>query len=229
MPSQPKSRPPAPSPPRIVDAAFVAGATRIEQLPAPQNLEVAFAGRSNVGKSSLLNAMLQRKKLVRTSSTPGCTRQISLFDVTTRGGSKLTVADLPGYGYAKRSRSERQEWAGLIDAYLLGRPALALLVALVDVRRGVASEDEQLLELIAGKPRVSRAPVSVICVATKLDKLPGSGRKLALAKLERDTGRPWTGFSTELPDTQERLWRQVLRGLELDQPAPPDESAADPG
>jgi GTP-binding protein len=191
-------------------------------------MEVAFAGRSNVGKSSLLNALLQRRKLVRTSSTPGCTRQISLFEVTTRGGSRLTVVDLPGYGYAKRSRSERREWAELIDGYLLQRPALCLLVALVDARRGPEPDDEQLLQLIAQKPRVSRPPVGVVCVATKLDKIPASGRKLALEDLKRRSGRAWMGCSTELPDTLDRLWRHVLRRIELDQPAAAPPAAATP-
>ncbi len=216
-----------PPPPRVIDAQFTAGASRVEQLPPPQHLEVAFAGRSNVGKSSLMNSLLQRNKLVRTSGTPGCTRQISLFDITTRLGSRLTFVDLPGYGYAKRSHAERKEWAELIHSYLLQRPALALLVALVDVRRGLQEEDEQLLELIEA-PRASRAPVEVILVATKLDKLSGSERKLALVQLKKQTPRPWIGFSTELPETHELLWRQILKRLELDQPASPQPASSEP-
>jgi GTP-binding protein len=199
----------------------VAGASRIEQLPPPQHLEVAFAGRSNVGKSSLMNALVQRRRLVRTSSTPGCTRQISLFEVTTRLGSRFTLVDLPGYGYAKRSKSERAEWAELIEGYLLRRPALSLVVALVDVRRGREEDDDQLVELLAQVPPRSRAPVGVLWVATKLDKVPGSGRKLALQRLKEQSGHPWMGFSTELPETHEVLWRRILRHLELDQPAEP--------
>jgi GTP-binding protein len=207
-----------PPPPRVISAEFLAGATRAEQLPAPQTLEVAFAGRSNVGKSSLMNSLLERRKLVRTSSTPGCTRQISLFEVTTRLGSRLTLADLPGYGYAKRSHSEKREWATLIHTYLLKRPALAALVALVDIRRGLAEEDEQLLELVRGGPGTTRGSVEVLLVATKLDKLSGSERRLAMEKLKQQTGRPWIGFSTELPETHEVLWRQLLARLDIDQP-----------
>lgn len=221
--------PTAPRPPRVRDAQFVAGASRVEQLPPPQHVEVAFAGRSNVGKSSLMNALLERKNLVRTSGTPGCTRQISLFEVTTRLGSRLTLVDLPGYGYAKRSHSERREWADLIHTYLLQRPALAVLVALVDVRRGLQQEDEQLLELIAQKPLTSRSPVEVILVATKLDKLPGSQRKLAMNALKQTTPRPWLGVSTELPETQDALWRKILTLLELDQPSTTAASAAEGG
>ena len=207
----------SPPPPRVSRAEFLAAATRAEQLPPPPTLEVAFAGRSNVGKSSLMNALLERRKLVRTSSTPGCTRQIALFDVTTRLGTRLTMVDLPGYGYAKRSHAERREWADLIHTYLLKRPALAALVALVDIRRGLAEEDEQLLELANGAPGTTRGQVEVILVATKLDKLSGSERKLALAQLKKQTGRSWVGFSTELPETHEVLWRQLLARLDIDQ------------
>jgi GTP-binding protein len=212
---------PHPAPPRVLDAQFVAGAARIEQLPPPQHLEVAFAGRSNVGKSSLMNALVERRRLVRTSSTPGCTRQISLFEVTTRLGSRFTLVDLPGYGYAKRSKTERAEWAELIEGYLLRRPALSLVVALVDARRGREEDDQQLVELLAQVPPRARTPVGVLWVATKLDKIPGSGRKLALQSLKEQTGHPWVGFSTELPETHELLWRRILRHLELDQPAEP--------
>jgi GTP-binding protein len=219
---------PHPTPPRVRDAQFTAGASRVEQLPPPQHLEVAFAGRSNVGKSSLMNALVERRKLVRTSSTPGCTRQISLFDVTTRLGSRLTLVDLPGYGYAKRSKAERAEWAELINSYLLKRPALSLVVAMVDVRRGREEDDEQLVELLEQVPPRARAPVGVLWVATKLDKVPGSGRKLALNRLHEQTGHPWIGFSTELPETHELLWRRVLQHLELDQPAAAPAPGADP-
>jgi GTP-binding protein len=217
-----------PPPPRVIRAEFAAGAMRADQLPPPQTLEIAFAGRSNVGKSSLMNSLLERRKLVRTSGTPGCTRQISLFEVTTRLGSRLTLVDLPGYGYAKRSHSERREWADLIQAYLLKRPALAALVALVDVRRGLAAEDEQLLELVGAGSGATRAPVEVILVATKLDKLAGSERKLAMAQLKKQTSRSWIGFSTELPETHELLWRHLLARLDIDQPRPKPESAEAP-
>jgi len=206
-----------PHPPRVIDAQFVASAARVEQLPPPKHLEVAFAGRSNVGKSSLMNALLERTKLVRTSSTPGCTRQVSLFEVTTRLGSRITFVDLPGYGYAKRSHSERREWADLIQTYLKQRAALAAVVTLVDVRRGLQEEDQQLFELIAAPAHVSRAPVEIIPVATKLDKLSGSERKLAMAALTKATELSWIGFSTELPDTHVLLWRHLLQRLGLDQ------------
>jgi GTP-binding protein EngB required for normal cell division len=112
-------------------------------------------------------------------------------------------------------------WAELIEGYLLRRPALSLVVALVDARRGREEDDQQLVELLAQVPPRSRAPVGVLWVATKLDKIPGSGRKLALERLKQQSGHPWVGFSTELPETHELLWRRILRHLELDQPAEP--------
>jgi GTP-binding protein len=164
---------------------------------------------------------------VRTSSTPGCTRQISLFEVTTRLGSRLTLVDLPGYGYAKRSHTERREWAELIQTYLLKRPALAALVALIDVRRGLQQEDEQLLEMVENVPKKQRPPVEIVLVATKLDKLSGSERKVAMNQLKKQCSRPVLGFSTELPETHELLWRQLLARLDIDQ-RPPDAAAPPP-
>src|SRR3954451_1143308 len=95
---------------RISEAEFTAGAQKRDQIPAPKGPEIAFAGRSNVGKSSLLNMMLARKGLARTSRTPGCTRQINFFDVAVTGGPKLVFVDLPGYGYAKVSKTESRDW-----------------------------------------------------------------------------------------------------------------------
>lgn len=189
---------------------------RFEQLPPSAQAEVAFVGRSNVGKSSLMNALLQRHRLVRTSSTPGCTRQISLFGVTTRGGAQLTWADLPGYGYAKRSKDERRAWADLIDRYLLARPSLAVVVSLVDVRRGVQDGDKDLLELLAQPPRVRRAPLQVLLVATKWDKVASSKRKAALDELRRSWPGAWLGFSTELPQTHDPVWSRILRCMDIE-------------
>ncbi len=125
-------------------------------LPAPVQLEVAFAGRSNVGKSTLLNGLMNRKGLARTSNTPGCTRTINFFSVTTRDGLTLKFVDLPGYGYARRSKGERDAWADLIEGYLLERPTLRVVVILVDARRGVEEEEADLLELLAS-PRAPTA------------------------------------------------------------------------
>src|SRR5947207_443534 len=119
---------------RIARAEFAAGAARGDQIPPPKHPEIAFAGRSNVGKSSLLNMLLARKSLARTSSTPGRTRQINFFDVAVAGGPELAFVDLPGYGYAKVSKTEAAGWKDLLEGYLQGRPTLRGVVLLVDAR-----------------------------------------------------------------------------------------------
>jgi GTP-binding protein len=141
-----------------------------------------------------------------------------LFEVKTRRGSELTWVDLPGYGYAKRSHTERAGWGDLIDRYLLERPALALVVALIDLRRGVEEDDLGLLELLGKPPLVPRPPLEVLLVATKVDKLPSSQRKPAFERIRKQLSMPWCAFSTELPETHAELWRQIFTRLELQQP-----------
>jgi GTP-binding protein len=196
---------------RIVSARFVASAPQARLLPPPVGVEVAFAGRSNVGKSTLLNALLERKGLARTSSTPGCTRELVMFEAKTTDGALVTLVDLPGYGYAKRSKSERAAWAGLVEDYLLGRPSLAGVVLLVDVRRGVEEDDAGLLELLTKPSQVSRREVTAVVVATKMDKLAANARKPALAKVAASAGRRVIGFSESDRQTHADLWREVRR------------------
>jgi GTP-binding protein len=192
------------------DARFLAAAAAPNELPAPIAVEVAFAGRSNVGKSSLLNSLLERKGLVRTSNTPGCTRQINFFEARLVGDLSLTLVDLPGYGYARRSKQERQTWAGLIEHYLLERPTLRAVVVIVDVRRGLEPDDRKLLELIEEPKRKQRPDVSAIVVATKLDKLSGAARKPALEQVCADAGRTVIGYSAVDSTGRAELWRRIL-------------------
>lgn len=202
---------PATRPPRIAAATFVGSAPHEGAFPPPTGVEVAFLGRSNSGKSTLLNAVLERRSLARTSSTPGATREVIFFEAKTIGGAVLSLADLPGYGYAKRSKTERESWGKLAEDYLLGRPNLVGVVILIDCRRELESDDTDLFELIASTPRVSRPPVSSILVATKLDKLNAASRKPALAKMKAQAGRPVIGFSYEDPDSADAVWRAVLK------------------
>ncbi|MCA9529547.1 MAG: YihA family ribosome biogenesis GTP-binding protein [Myxococcales bacterium] len=198
----------------VLDARFVAAATAYDQLPAPMFAEVAFAGRSNVGKSSLINSLLARKKLVRTSSTPGCTRGIHVFRVLLRGGAELDLVDLPGYGYAKRSKAERRAWGDLIERFLEARPGLRAVVVIVDVRRGLEDDDAQLIEYL------DHLGQRVLVVATKLDKLPASQRKPRLAALRADIGRPVFGYSAQTGDGRDKLSRALLRACAIALPEP---------
>jgi GTP-binding protein len=213
-PAVPSVKPPAF---HVQSAEFVAAARRPDELPPPTKLEIAFVGRSNVGKSSLLNRLLNRKGLARTSSTPGCTRQINFFDVKSVAGLELMLVDLPGYGFASRSKSERKEWAELIEHYLLERSTLRAAAVLFDSRRGIESDDADALELITQHGRVSRRPPEVVLIATKVDKLAARDRP----KLEgnRIAERRVVPFSFDEPETTESVWRALLKAADLVLPA----------
>ncbi len=143
------------------DCVFVAGAVDHAGLPEAALPEVAFAGRSNVGKSSLINALTGRRALARISNTPGRTRQINFFRLRDR----LMLADLPGYGYARASKSEIRNWTKLIFAYLRGRPTLRRVCLLIDARHGIKDSDEGVMR------RLDDAAVSYQIVLTKCDKV----------------------------------------------------------
>jgi GTP-binding protein len=192
----------------VLDAQFLVSAHDVSALPPPAFAEVAFAGRSNVGKSSLINSLLLRRKLVRTSNTPGCTRGINVIRAKL-DDTVMDIVDLPGYGYAKRSKSERRAWGPLIESFLRSRPGLRAVVIVIDVRRGVEGVDQQLIDFIL---EVERAP---ILVATKIDKLPLSQQKPALAAMRRQVQRPVLGFSAITGQGREELWKalRVAAGL----------------
>jgi GTP-binding protein len=146
--------------------------------PTPKLPEVAFAGRSNVGKSSLINALVHRKKLARVSNTPGRTREINFFDVN----GEFVLADLPGYGYAKVSKEKKAAWRPLIEGYLKGSLGLRGVVLLLDARRVPSEDDLQMLDFLAhrGTPTV--------VIATKVDKLAKAERDARIGALARDAG-----------------------------------------
>lgn len=217
---------PIPEALRIVEATFLAGAGPGGTLPPPVHAEIAFAGRSNVGKSSLINTIVQRKGLVRTGSTPGLTRQINVFEARAADGTVLHLVDLPGYGFAKRSKAETAAWQSLIEGYLGTRATLAVLVLIVDVRRGLEEDDQALLDFIDAHQLASRRPVQTVLVATKLDKLPRNAQKPAVEKLRKLTNRKVFGFSAETGEGREDLLR-ALRRAALGEPAP--EAPPSPG
>jgi GTP-binding protein len=143
---------------------FVLGAALLEHIPESKLPEIAFAGRSNVGKSSLVNALTGRKTLARVSNTPGRTREINFF----RLGEKLMMADLPGYGFARASKTDSERWGALVIDYLRGRPRLRRVVLLIDSRRGLLRNDDDVMGVL------DSAAVSYQLILTKTDKLrPG--------------------------------------------------------
>ena len=173
---------------RTLYPKFLLSATALSQFPAPGAPEIAFLGRSNVGKSSLLNALLDEKQ-ARVSSTPGRTRAINFFALTDAPAQqkpgqppRLVFADLPGYGYAKLSKSISAEWPGFIEPYLRDRPTLALCVCLVDSTIPPRASDAQLLEFLQSAGR------SYVVAGTKADRLSGNGRTQALAALREAFG-----------------------------------------
>lgn len=155
---------------------FVAGAASIDIIPAPTHPEIAFVGRSNVGKSSLVNALTNRKTLARVSHTPGRTAQINFFLL----GGQLMLVDLPGYGYAKKSKAEIAGWSHLIMDYLRGRPNLRRVCLLVDARHGLKPSDLEVMEIL------DEDAVSYQIILTKCDKVPVKaleGHREAIRKL----------------------------------------------
>jgi GTP-binding protein len=163
---------------------FVWGTGNIASLPPPTLNEVAFVGRSNAGKSSLINALTNRKALARVSHTPGRTREINFFNLAGR----LMLADLPGYGYARASKSLSSEWQRLIFAYLRGRPNLRRVMLLIDARRGLMETDRAAMELL------DEAAVSYAVVLTKIDELKREEFARVASAVESETRQHTAAF-----------------------------------
>lgn len=197
----------------VLDAHFVASATTLDALPPPAFAEIAFGGRSNVGKSSLINALVQRKRLVRTSGKPGATRGINVFRASLRvraegvdeARAEIDLVDLPGYGYARRSKAERASWGPLIETFLRERPGLRGLVVIVDARRGPEEDDAQLVDFLKSIDR------RAILVVTKLDKLARNERKLAVQAASRALKVRAFGFSATSAEGREPLLQHLAR------------------
>lgn len=150
---------------------FMLSVARLEQLPEDTYDEVAFAGRSNVGKSSLINALFNQKKLAKTSSTPGRTQQLNFFNFD----DKLYLVDLPGYGYAEAPEKLVKQWQAILKTYLRGRPNLRRVFVLIDSRRGIKKEDAEIMKML------DEAAVSYQIILTKADKVSATELDKTLA------------------------------------------------
>lgn len=197
----------------IVFADFTAAAGIGSTLP-DNGPEVAFAGRSNVGKSSLINMLTGRRNLVRTGATPGVTRTLTQFVARTRGGQSYALVDLPGYGFAQRSKAEREQWAKLIEGYLRRRPQLGAVVLLVDVRRGIEEDDRSLIDFVAAAASPGRPQPEVIVIATKIDKISKSEQMKALSTMGALTSVRPIAASSVSGQGKSELGRRIATALE---------------
>lgn len=181
---------------------FIASAFREEQFPPADLPEIAFAGRSNVGKSSVINTLANRKHLAKTGATPGRTRSVNFFAV----GTRLYLVDLPGYGFARVSSEVRQSWQRLVESYLKGRPTLKAVVLIMDIRREPTEGDLVLLGWLR------HYGITPILTLTKADKV-SRGKALSRAKRVVQQMDPAMGpaivFSSKTREGRDEIWRRI--------------------
>ena len=190
-------------------ARFVISAAKADEFPAPDLREIAVVGRSNVGKSSLINTLVGKPGLARTSRTPGRTRLVNWFE-TTVGSTKFHLVDLPGYGYAAVSTDMKESWRPLIETYLSKRATLAGVLLLLDVRRGAEAEE---LDFV---PWLAEREIPVVVALTKADKLPKNKRMLEVKRQKQVLGLKKDPFpvSAQTADGIDPLWRALLALLD---------------
>ncbi|OHB32484.1 MAG: YihA family ribosome biogenesis GTP-binding protein [Desulfuromonadaceae bacterium GWC2_58_13] len=192
----------------IKSAVFIKSATKPSNYPESQFPEVAFAGRSNVGKSSLINTLVNRRGLVRTSSTPGRTQLLNFFDIN----GEFSLVDLPGYGFAKVPLAVKKAWGPMMRTYLEKRPQLRAVVMLFDIRRVPREEDLELLDWL------EEFEIPTIPVITKIDKVSRNQRAMQIKPILEATGLPrdaFTLFSTLSKEGRDEVWERIEEALEL--------------
>jgi GTP-binding protein len=204
---------------QVLRAEFVTSAASREGFPREGLPEIAFVGRSNVGKSSLLNKLVNRRALARTSATPGKTRLVNFFQAERRERPPLLLVDLPGYGWARVARKERAEWQRLIEGYLAGRAPLRGVLLLIDARRDPGDDERDFLPWLAERGMVVRL------VVTKFDKLRPAEREQRLRAITSELGIPREALvltSAQTGAGMDELWREidalVARGEAADAP-----------
>lgn len=200
-----KESAPIPAAPLFLNRAeFIKGVVALPQLPEAHIPEVAFAGRSNVGKSSLLNALTGRRGLARTSNTPGRTQELNFFNCA----SRLMLVDMPGYGYAKVSKTEREAWGKLIRAYLRGRPNLRCAFVLVDSRHGLKENDLEIMTML------DETAVAYRVILTKADKIKAAELAAVTEETAASLKKRAAAFPFVLATSSEKgLGMAELRGI----------------
>ncbi len=187
---------------KILSAEFVTSATKPSQYPPEGLPEIAFAGRSNVGKSSLINVLVNRKRLVKTSSTPGRTQLVNFFDIN----DHITFVDLPGYGYAKVPVSVRKKWGPMIETYLSGRNTLKGVVVILDIRRTPREEEHNL---IAWLEHYAIASILVLTKADKLSKTKLAKQRAVVARSLALDSNDLILFSAKSRQGREDVWQAI--------------------
>lgn len=195
----------------IKQAEFIKSAVKPKDYPLPELPEVAFVGRSNVGKSSLINVLSNRKALVRTSSTPGRTQLINFFNIN----NCLTLVDLPGYGYAKAPPELRKQWGPMIETYLAKRENLRTVVLILDIRRKPSDGDLQMLSWLEN---YNIPPVIVLTKCDKLSKLERARQTVLIAESIGRGKDELLHFSALSKEGRSQVWQKVLQLLELGEP-----------
>jgi GTP-binding protein len=192
---------------KIISAEFIISAVSAQQYPSGTLPEIAFVGRSNVGKSSLINSLLNRKKLVKTSATPGKTQMINFFDVN----HEFICADLPGYGFAKVPPAVQKKWQALVEQYLTKRENLCVVVLIVDIRRKPTDLDLHMQEWL------EQYEVDYILVATKADKLSQAEQSKQLKQIRqaflKDKNQELVAYSSKNQRGRKELWRLLQQRM----------------